>query len=68
MDNDPNESVESILINICKRTIILFSDLGDQKVVECDNIDQFMSVMEVIKDTADPEIITNIDPVTNKAK
>tara|TARA_B100001094_G_scaffold319161_1_gene363622 strand:+ start:3028 stop:3234 length:207 start_codon:yes stop_codon:yes gene_type:complete len=68
MDNDPNESVESILINICKRTIILFSDLGDQKVVECDNIDQFMSVMEVIKDTADPEIITYIDPVTNKAK
>tara|TARA_B100000214_G_scaffold254784_1_gene187575 strand:- start:1563 stop:1769 length:207 start_codon:yes stop_codon:yes gene_type:complete len=68
MDNDPNESVESILINICKRTIILFSDLGDQKVVECDNIDQFMSVMEVIKDTADPEIITYIDPVINKAK
>ena len=68
MDNDPNESVESILINICKRTIILFSDMGDQKVVECDNIDQFMSVMEVIKDTADPEIITYIDPVINKAK
>ena len=63
-----DQFVEDIIVDVCKKRITLISNEGETRMVKCENTDQFMSVMEVIKDTADPEIITYIDPVTNKAK
>ena len=42
------EFVEGIVIDICSRSLLLLSDQGDEKFVECDTIDQFMSVLDVV--------------------
>lgn len=42
------EYVESIVIDICSRSFLLMSDRGDEKIVECDTTDEFMSVLDVV--------------------
>ena len=42
------EYVESIMIDICSRSFLLMSDRGDEKIVECDTTDEFMSVLDVV--------------------
>tara|TARA_B100002019_G_C20733713_1_gene340578 strand:- start:96 stop:290 length:195 start_codon:yes stop_codon:yes gene_type:complete len=42
------EYVESIVIDICSRSFLLMSDQGDEKIVECDTTDEFMSVLDVV--------------------
>ena len=41
------EYVESIVIDICSRSFLLMSDQGDERIVECDSAEEFMSVLEV---------------------
>ena len=42
------EFVQGIVIDICSRSFLLLSNEGDEKVVECDTVEQFMSVLEVV--------------------
>ena len=42
------EYVESIVIDICSRSFLLMSDQGDEKIVECNTTDEFMSVLDVV--------------------
>jgi len=46
--NNTAEYVEGIVIDICTRSFMLLSDQGDEKFVECDTVDQFMNVLEVV--------------------
>jgi hypothetical protein len=55
------ECVESILVDICKKTIFLTSDEGSSKTVQCDTTEQFMNVMKVVTHNADPEMIKYVD-------
>ena len=57
-----DETVQDIIIDVCKRRITLISSEGETRFVKCENTEQFMSVMEVIKDHADPEMITYVEP------
>jgi hypothetical protein len=38
--------VQGVVIDICTRTFLLFSDQGDEKIIECETAEQFMNVME----------------------
>ena len=46
--NNTAEYVQGIVIDICTRSFMLLSDQGDEKFVECDNVEQFMNVLEVV--------------------
>ena len=59
---DTEETVQDIIVDVCKKRITLISSEGETRFVKCDNIDQFMGVMDVIKEHADPEIITYVEP------
>ena len=52
-----NECVESIIIDVCAKTFLLESDEGSKKRVVCDTTEEFMNVMKVVTDTANPEMI-----------
>ena len=56
-----NECLEGIVIDVCAKTFLLTSDEGSTKTVRCDTTEQFMSVMKVVTDQADPEIIQYAD-------
>jgi len=60
--NTMEEFVNSVLIDMSKRQFTLFSTQGDEKVVECETYDQFMSVFKVVRDKVDEEMIFYTKP------
>jgi len=44
------------------RKFYLYSDNGQERVVQCETIDQFMSVLELVRDTCDDDILAYADP------
>ena len=55
------ETVQGIVIDVCTRTFLLLSDQGSERLVECDTIDEFMSVLEVVTAQLDPDQIEYAD-------
>ena len=55
------ECVEGIVIDVCTRTFLLLSDQGNERIVECDTVDEFMNVLEVVTANLDPEQIEYAD-------
>jgi len=45
------------------RKFYLYSEQGDEKVVECETVDQFMSVLELVRDSCNEDILAYADPV-----
>ena len=50
MDDD---TVLGIVVDLCSRRFLLLSDGGQQKVVACEDTDQFMRVLKVCTDRLD---------------
>jgi len=46
--NTAQESVLGIVIDVCTRTFLLISDEGNEKEVQCDTVQEFMNVLEVV--------------------
>ena len=42
------ESVLGIVIDVCTRSFLLISDEGNEKEVQCDTVQEFMNVLEVV--------------------
>jgi len=42
------ESVLGIVIDVCTRSFLLISDEGNEKMVNCDTVQEFMNVLEVV--------------------
>jgi len=42
------ESVLGIVIDVCTRSFLLISDEGNEKLVECETVNEFMNVLEVV--------------------
>jgi len=59
------EFLESVVIDVCAKTFLIESDRGDKKRVACDTTKQFMDVLAVVTDQADPEIIKYADLSVN---
>lgn len=55
------ECVEGIVIDVCARTFLLLSDQGGERMVECETVQEFMNVLEVVTANLDPEQIKYTD-------
>ena len=55
------ETVEGIVIDVCTRTFLLLSDQGTEKRVECDTVEEFMNVLEVVTSNLEPYQIEYAD-------
>mgnify|MGYP001334310753 CR=1 len=45
------------------RKFYLYSEQGDEKVVDCETVEQFMDVLEVCRGVLDEETLAYADPV-----
>ena len=59
--NPAQECVQGIVIDVCTRTFLLLSDQGNEKFVECDTVEEFMNVLEVVTANLKPEEIKYAD-------
>lgn len=58
-----DEFLSRIVIDPSSRNFYLYSNEGDEKVVACETIDQFMCVMNLIRDTAPEDVIAYANPL-----
>ena len=65
VDNDDDEYLTSILVDINSRYYVLFSSNGDEKKVECDTVEDFMQVLELIRTVCDEDMVFYCDPVVS---
>jgi len=49
-----DEFLENITIDVCKKTFMLYMDDGQKRKVKCDTTQQFMDVLQLINNSADP--------------
>ena len=56
-----DDFVFEVVVDICARTFMLKSDGGDNKIIACDNTDEFMRVLDVCDKMLEPEMIVYAD-------
>ena len=49
-----DDFVFEVVVDICSRTFKLKSDGGDNKIIACDDTDEFMRVLEVCDKMLEP--------------
>jgi len=55
------ECLLGVVIDVCTRSVLLVSDQGNEKVVTCDTIEEFMNVTNFITDNLTSDQIEYAD-------
>ena len=58
-----DEYLTKCVVDPSKRTVYLCSSEGDEKVVECDTVDEFMNVLSFVRDTCPEERLSYANPL-----
>ena len=51
------------VVDTNKRTVYLYSDGGEKRTVECDTVDEFMNVINFVRDMVEEERVFYSDPL-----
>ena len=58
-----DEYLTRCVVNTTARTFSLYSNTGDEKVVSCDTVTEFMNVLEFVRNTVDEGTLVYADPL-----
>ena len=58
-----NEYLTRCVVDPLKRKIYLYSSEGDEKTVDCETMDQFMSVLRFVRETASEDVLSYVNPL-----
>ena len=62
-----NEYLTRCVVDPVARKFFLYSNEGEERVVDCDTIEQFMSVLELCRDNLDEDTLAYADPLWPKS-
>ncbi len=62
-ENEDDEYLTSILVDINSRYFVMFSSEGSERKVECETVDEFMDVLELVRAVVDEDEVYYVDPV-----
>jgi hypothetical protein len=62
MTANTEEFLSRCVIDTLARKFYLYSSDGDERVVECETVDQFMNVLEVVRTQVDPDMLAYSNP------
>ena len=51
------------VVDPIKRSFYLYSSEGEKRVVNCDNTDEFMNVLELVRTVTPDDALSYIDPL-----
>ena len=69
MSNNKMEDEEYLtkcVVDPVRRTFYLYSSEGDTKHVNCDNVEEFMNVLELVRATCPDDRLVYADPLSGK--
>ena len=58
-----DDLLSKCVIDTSKRTVYLYSDGGEKRTVECDTVDEFMNVLNFVRDMVEEERVFYSDPL-----
>ena len=58
-----DEYLTRCVVNTTARAFSLYSNTGDEKVVSCDTVTEFMNVLEFVRNTVDESTLVYADPL-----
>ena len=58
-----DEYLTKCVVDPSKRTVYLYSSEGDEKVVVCETVDEFMNVLSFVRDTCPEERLSYANPL-----
>jgi hypothetical protein len=64
VSNENDDYLTRVVIDTNSRKVYLYSSEGDSKTVECETVDQFMSVLELVRLVIDDDLVAYCEPVT----
>jgi len=53
-----------VVVDTSCRKFYLYSDNGDEKIIDCDTIDEFMNVLEFCRGVLDEDVLAYAGPLT----
>jgi hypothetical protein len=59
-----DEFLTRCVVDPVSRKFFLYSSEGEERVVECKTVDQFMSVLELCRDLLGDDVLKYADPLT----
>ena len=62
-ETQEDEYLTRCVVNTTARTFSLYSNTGDEKVVSCDTVTEFMNVLEFVRKTLDDDTVVYADPL-----
>lgn len=63
IDNEGDEYLTRVVVDVPARTFYLYSSEGDTRVVDDNTVDEFMTLLSVIRDVVDDDIIAYSEPL-----
>jgi hypothetical protein len=58
-----DEYLSRCVVDPLKRTVYLYSNEGAEKQVSCDTVDEFMNVLDFIRNTIDESTLSYANPL-----
>ena len=63
---EDEENLTKCVVDPVRRTFYLYSSEGDTKQVNCDNVEEFMNVLELVRATCPDDRLVYADPLSGK--
>ena len=58
-----DEYLTRCVVDTLRRTITIYSSEGDEKVVACDTVDEFMNVLNLVRESCPEDVLVYSDPL-----
>ncbi len=58
-----DDLLSKCVVDTSKRRVYLYSDGGEKRTVECDTVDEFMNVINFVRDTVEEDRVFYSDPL-----
>tara|TARA_R100000027_G_scaffold67278_1_gene65368 strand:+ start:3083 stop:3319 length:237 start_codon:yes stop_codon:yes gene_type:complete len=63
VDNEDEEYLTRVVVDTCARKFFMYSNQGDTREIQCDSVDEFMNVIELVRAVVDEDIVAYTGPL-----
>jgi hypothetical protein len=62
-DDGNQEYLTRCVVDPVKRVVYLYSNEGSERQVSCETVDEFMNVLQYVRDTLDETTVSYVNPL-----
>ena len=63
--DEDEEYLTRVVIDTCALTFRLYSNEGDERIITCDSLEEFMNLLDLIRKVVDEDIVAYVGPLTS---